>query len=74
MEMDTYCALYLGVVDCHNCGIVLGALDRGLGLVVQSYSLYDINCGKGGPSNIGCNGPTPWQCTQGYSFGLVVMM
>ena len=44
-----YCALCLGVVDWHNCGTVLGALESGWGLVVQLHSLYDIIRGNGAP-------------------------
>ena len=57
------CALCPGVVDWHNCGIVLGALEFGLGLVcTKTLTLYIIH-GNGGPSNVFCNGPTPWKCS-----------
>ena len=31
------CALCLGVVDWHNCGIVLGVLESGLGIGWNKY-------------------------------------
>ena len=44
------CALCPGVVDWHNCGNVLGALETGRGLVLDNvHSLCDIYRGNGAP-------------------------
>ena len=47
------CALCPGVVDWHNCGNVLGALEFGWGLVCTIYThCCDIYRGNGAPLNV----------------------
>ena len=53
------CALCLGVIDWHNCGIALGVLEPGLGIGLYNY-LYSVTFLVGiGPSKCVIMGPRP---------------
>ena len=67
------CALCPGAVDWHNCGRVLDVWEFGWDWFMYSYLLYVQYCGHWGPLYYSfCNGPTSWQCSQGYLFDFVV--
>ena len=55
-----------GVIDGHNCGTGLGALECGLGLVGNWKLTLYIFVVMGAPLILYCKWPTSWQCSQGY--------
>ena len=54
------------VADFWACGSLVG-----IGSCAFSYFVYNI-VGIGALLLLLCNGPTSWQCSQGYLFDLVV--
>ena len=49
------------VTELWACGSLVG-----IGLCTFTYSMYNIVDNMGAPLLLLCNGPTPWQCSQGY--------
>ena len=61
------CALCLGVIDWHNCGIILGAVESSWGLVCTITLTLCIIRGNGAPLMLFVMGPQPGNVTRNIS-------